>query len=128
MLIGATLALFGGVQARADDRPDIYSFTAAQRMDLFDQMSNYIDAAIVLQHLDPPADKHGSSRFLVWHRASRHRYAMQYGWWALNSGERRTAAVYGAKAVMAKPVRPGGWKLLAKAAMTRRPQVAEVAR
>ena len=53
-------------------------------------------------------------------RASRHRYAMQYGWWALTSGERRTAMVYGAKAVAARPTTAGGWKLLAKAA-TKRP-------
>jgi hypothetical protein len=52
-------------------------------------------------------------------RASRHRYAMQYGWWALNSGERRTAMVYGAKAVVMRPGRSNGWKLLAKAALRR---------
>jgi glycosyltransferase involved in cell wall biosynthesis len=52
-------------------------------------------------------------------RTSRHRYAMQYGWWAFNSGERRTAMVYGAKAVVAKPMKSAGWKLLAKAAVRR---------
>jgi hypothetical protein len=44
---------------------------------------------------------------------------MQYGWWALNSGERRTAMVYGAKAVVARPMKSDGWKLIAKAATRR---------
>jgi glycosyltransferase involved in cell wall biosynthesis len=52
-------------------------------------------------------------------RTSRHRYAMQYGWWAFNSGERRTAMVYGAKAVAARPMKADGWKLIAKAATKR---------
>ena len=50
-------------------------------------------------------------------RASRHRYAMQYGWWAFNSGERRTAILYGAKAVAAKPWSARGYRLLAAAAL-----------
>ena len=52
-------------------------------------------------------------------RASRHQYAMKYGWWAFNSGERRTAMVYGAKAVAARPTKTDGWKLLASAATKR---------
>jgi glycosyltransferase involved in cell wall biosynthesis len=61
-------------------------------------------------------------------RASRHRYAMLYGWWALNSGERRTAMVYGAKAVASQPARAGGWKLLAKAVAGRVKENANVQR
>jgi glycosyltransferase involved in cell wall biosynthesis len=58
-------------------------------------------------------------------RGSRHRYAMQYGWWAFNSGERRTAMVYGAKAVAARPMKKDGWKLLARAATRRSPVLQE---
>ena len=54
-------------------------------------------------------------------RRSRHRYATRYGWWAFNSGERRTAMVYGAKAVAALPLNPAGWKLMACAAAKRTP-------
>ncbi len=55
-------------QAVAGDRPDINTFTPAQRADLFTQMSSYITSAIILEHLNPPANKHGSARFMVWHR------------------------------------------------------------
>jgi glycosyltransferase involved in cell wall biosynthesis len=44
---------------------------------------------------------------------SRHRFALRYGWWAFNSGERRTALYYGTRAIAALPTRPAGWKLLA---------------
>ncbi|MCC6322798.1 MAG: tyrosinase family protein [Phycisphaerales bacterium] len=60
--------VFAAAAAFAGDRPDIYSFTAAQRADLFTQMSNYITKTAIEGHLCPPADKHGSSRFVVWHR------------------------------------------------------------
>ena len=50
-------------------------------------------------------------------RQSRHRYAIRYGWWALKSGERRTAMVYGAKAIAAMPFSPAGWKLIALSAV-----------
>jgi glycosyltransferase involved in cell wall biosynthesis len=50
-------------------------------------------------------------------RRSRHEFALRYGWWAFNSGERRTAAVYAAKALAALPFDPGGWKLAACAAL-----------
>jgi glycosyltransferase involved in cell wall biosynthesis len=46
-------------------------------------------------------------------RESRHRFAMQYGWWAFASGERRTAMYYGAKAIAAMPTKFNGWKLVA---------------
>jgi glycosyltransferase involved in cell wall biosynthesis len=45
-------------------------------------------------------------------RTSRHDFALQYGWWALGSQQRRTAMVYGIRAVAAKPWEIGGYKLL----------------
>jgi len=48
-------------------------------------------------------------------RASRHKYALRYGWWGFNSGARRTALVYGAKAVGILPLNAAGWKLLGSA-------------
>jgi hypothetical protein len=50
-------------------------------------------------------------------RQSRHAFSLRYGWWAFNSAQRKTALVYGAKAVWADPLKPGGWKLLACAAV-----------
>lgn len=46
-------------------------------------------------------------------RQSRLRYALQYGWWAFNAGERATARYYGWKAVLTAPWRVEGWKLVA---------------
>lgn len=57
-------------------------------------------------------------------RDSRHEYALKYGWWAFNSGERRTAALYASKAIAAKPTRPGGWKLFACALVKPTPESA----
>jgi glycosyltransferase involved in cell wall biosynthesis len=48
-------------------------------------------------------------------RASRHKFMLQYGWWAFNSGQGRTAALYGGKAILAQPWRRSGWTLLASA-------------
>jgi glycosyltransferase involved in cell wall biosynthesis len=45
-------------------------------------------------------------------RHSQHRYAMLYGWWAFNSGERRTALLYALKAIARVPWGSGGWTLL----------------
>lgn len=45
-------------------------------------------------------------------RAARLRFALQYGWWAFNAGERATARHYGWKAVAAAPWRADGWKLV----------------
>jgi glycosyltransferase involved in cell wall biosynthesis len=45
-------------------------------------------------------------------RASQHRFALQYGWWAFNSGERKTALIYGMKAIGAMPLKSDGWKLV----------------
>jgi glycosyltransferase involved in cell wall biosynthesis len=50
-------------------------------------------------------------------RASRHAFALQYGWWAFNSGQRRTALVYGCQAVGLQPHRVAGWKLMACAVL-----------
>jgi len=48
-------------------------------------------------------------------RPSRQAFALEYGWWAFNSGERHTAVVYGIKAVALKPWNEGGWRLLLSA-------------
>jgi len=48
---------------------------------------------------------------------SRMAFALRYGWWAFNSGERRTALHYGMRAVRAKPLRADAWKLLLCAAI-----------
>ncbi|QOV87971.1 glycosyltransferase family 2 protein [Humisphaera borealis] len=50
-------------------------------------------------------------------RSSRHQHALQYGWWAYNSGEKKTARHYGWKAIGAKPLSPKGWKLVAVATL-----------
>jgi len=46
-------------------------------------------------------------------RASRHYFALRYGWWAFNNRQRRTALIYGAKAIAAMPFRLQGWTLIA---------------
>ena len=48
---------------------------------------------------------------------STHQFMLRYGWWAFNSGERRTAMIYGLKAILQRPIAPSGWRLLACAAM-----------
>lgn len=45
-------------------------------------------------------------------RASKHRFMLQYGWWAFNSGQRQTAMLYGGRAVRIDPWRKEGWVLL----------------
>jgi glycosyltransferase involved in cell wall biosynthesis len=50
-------------------------------------------------------------------RQARHDHALRYGWWAWNSGERRTSAVYAAKALRVRPWSGAGWRLLAVALM-----------
>lgn len=54
-------------------------------------------------------------------RPSRHRFMLQYGWWAFNSNQRKTAIIYGTRAIAALPFAVGGWKLLACAAIKRLP-------
>jgi glycosyltransferase involved in cell wall biosynthesis len=55
-------------------------------------------------------------------RASRHRFAMQYGWWAFGSGQRRTAMYYATKAIAVNPLKADGWKLIACAMLKPRPR------
>ena len=55
-------------------------------------------------------------------RASRHQFALRYGWWGFNSAARGTALVYGLKAVRLAPWNVDGWKLLAAAALKRMPR------
>lgn len=45
-------------------------------------------------------------------RASQHAFLLQYGWWAWNNRQRKTAVFYGWKAVRLKPFSKDGWKLL----------------
>jgi hypothetical protein len=52
-------------------------------------------------------------------RLSKHAFALQYGWWAFNSGERSTAFDYGCKAVAAQPWNKESWRLLVCAAIKR---------
>lgn len=48
-------------------------------------------------------------------RGSRHHFATEYGWWAFQSQQFRTAASYGWRAIRLKPWHPGGYKLWAVA-------------
>lgn len=43
---------------------------------------------------------------------SRHDYMVKYGWWAWRSRQRKTAAIYGWKAVRVQPFSLAGWRLL----------------
>lgn len=56
-------------------------------------------------------------------RQSRHKYALQYGWWAFNSAQRKTSMIYGFKAIAAMPINKDGWKLLACALIKPMPVV-----
>ncbi|MEM9414642.1 MAG: glycosyltransferase family 2 protein [Planctomycetota bacterium] len=48
-------------------------------------------------------------------RESRFTYALRFGWWAFNSGEQQTAALYGLKAIGLHPWSLRGWRLLGSA-------------
>ncbi|MDX2230229.1 MAG: glycosyltransferase family A protein [Leptolyngbyaceae cyanobacterium bins.349] len=48
---------------------------------------------------------------------SQHQFMLQYGWWAFNSRQRRTALIYALRAIAALPSRLEGWKLLACAGL-----------
>jgi glycosyltransferase involved in cell wall biosynthesis len=50
-------------------------------------------------------------------RQSRHDFSLKYGWWAFNSGQRRTALLYGSKAVASAPFNIDAWRLLLCAAV-----------
>lgn len=45
-------------------------------------------------------------------RPSRHKFALQYGWWAYNSRQRWTAMDYGLRAIALLPLNFDGWRLL----------------
>ena len=44
-------------------------------------------------------------------RESQHAFALTYGWWAFNAGQRHTALDYGLKAIRFMPWRSSGWRL-----------------
>ncbi|MDB5294889.1 MAG: hypothetical protein JWO31_872 [Phycisphaerales bacterium] len=48
-------------------------------------------------------------------KASRHAFALKYGWWAFNAGQKKTARLYAWRAIKAVPTKADGWKLLAAA-------------
>lgn len=54
-------------------------------------------------------------------RNSRHRFALRYGWWAFNFRQRRTAIVYGCRAIALNPLSRDGWTLLACSLIKRLP-------
>lgn len=43
---------------------------------------------------------------------SRFSYRLRFGWWAFNYGQRKTAVIYGLKAVLLLPCELDGWRLL----------------
>jgi glycosyltransferase involved in cell wall biosynthesis len=45
-------------------------------------------------------------------RDSKHRFAVEYGWWAFNSKQKGTAKAYAGRAIKLKAWHPDGWKLL----------------
>lgn len=52
---------------------------------------------------------------------SYHRFWLRCGWWAFNSGERKTALIYGVKATATQPLNKEAWRLLACACIKRMP-------
>ncbi|NJR65197.1 MAG: glycosyltransferase family 2 protein [Leptolyngbyaceae cyanobacterium CRU_2_3] len=59
--------------------------------------------------------------------ASQHRFMLQYGWWAFNSGQRGTASLYGIKAITVLPFAAEGWKLLTASILKPLPEVVQKA-
>lgn len=51
---------------------------------------------------------------------SKHKFMLQYGWWAWINKEYKTATIYGLKAIKVKMLNKGGWKLLACALFKRK--------
>ena len=45
-------------------------------------------------------------------RVSQHSFMLRYGWWAFNSGQRKTAFFYGLKSIRLLPLQKTGWILL----------------
>lgn len=60
-------------------------------------------------------------------RVSQQTFMLKYGWWAWNSRQRRTAMVYGCKAIRARPFSIAGWILLLVSLLKPRPAVLKVA-
>lgn len=58
-------------------------------------------------------------------RRSRHKFMMQYGWWAFTNGQKQTALIYGFRAIYALPFSPEGWKLLITAALKSSPALSQ---
>jgi len=46
-------------------------------------------------------------------RHTQYLFRLRYGWWAFNARQRRTAMIYGLKAIAMNPHKQDGWKLLA---------------
>lgn len=46
-------------------------------------------------------------------RQASYDWSLKCGWWAFSSRERRTALLYGLKAILSQPHRSGGWRLAA---------------
>lgn len=46
-------------------------------------------------------------------RSANYDWSLKCGWWAFSSRERRTALLYGLKAIASQPHRSGGWRLAA---------------
>lgn len=61
---------------------------------------------------DYEAGRDGRIRHDEQDRESVHVFMLKYGWWGFNSGQRGTAIVYALKAILARPFRTTGWKLL----------------
>ena len=53
---------------------------------------------------------------------SRYQFLCQYGWWAFRHAHRRTAIVYGVKAVQKQPLNRQGWSLLVASLLKPMPQ------
>ena len=54
-------------------------------------------------------------------RESQFDFQVRWGWWAFNSGQRLTSAVYAWRAIRLQPWREPGWKLLACAVLKKAP-------
>jgi hypothetical protein len=59
-------------------------------------------------------------------RRSKFEYALRYGWWAFNSAQRKTAMIYGLKAITAMPWNAEGWRLLVCALVKKSAPIAKL--
>ncbi len=53
--------------------------------------------------------------------ASRHKFALKYGWWAFNSAQRETAVSYGLKALRLRPFALSSWQLFLASLLKKSP-------